>query len=143
MKKKRLLIDPFNDSAEDAVTAMAPIRKQQRPLLAEPVIDVFERDHEIVVTAELPGTEKKDIALKVMENGLKLRIEKRARRKQEKFEPESATYAEENRFEEHAQFIPFSASAIAEQASATYNNGVLEVRVPKQERKKGHEIKVE
>ena len=118
-----------------------------RRMLAPPVIDVFERPHEVVVTAELPGTRKEDIAIKVLENGLQLHVEKNEHKESKNEGREGGhpfqTFQEESRFEGYSQYVAFPAACKPKQAKATYKNGVLEVRIPKLHGKKGHAIKVD
>lgn len=112
-------------------------------MTVEPVVDVFERPHEVVVTAELPGTRKEDIALKVTERGLQLHVHKREDQEERQEGKDGLSYLKESRFEGFSQFVAFSSEVKAEKARATYKNGVLEVRVPKRQGTKGHEVKVE
>ncbi|MFH1200541.1 MAG: Hsp20/alpha crystallin family protein [Candidatus Micrarchaeota archaeon] len=115
--------------------------------MAEPVIDVFEHGSEVVVTAEIPGTKKEDISIKVEENGLSLQVEKKEQRQERREDARNGGYSfsSSSRFEGYSRFVPFGASVNAKAAKATYKNGVLEVRIPKAVAGKahGHEVKVE
>ena len=91
----------------------------------EPLVDVIEEDKQIKVVAEIPGVKKDDIDLRVDESTLTIRVET----------------AERKYFKEISLPTPVSESG----AKATYNNGVLEVILPKKETKalKGERVKIE
>lgn len=93
----------------------------------EPLVDVFEREDEVIVVAEMPGVEKDKIDLKVTEDGKMLII---------KASNEERKYYKE---------IELPARVDPESAKATYKNGILEVRLKKvgKEEGKGIKIKVE
>ena len=91
----------------------------------EPLVDVIEEDKQIKVVAELPGVKKEDIDLRVDESTLTIRVDT----------------PERKYFKEISLPTPVSESG----AKATYNNGVLEVTLPKKETKalKGERVKIE
>jgi len=96
--------------------------------LSEPVIDVFETKDEVVATIELPGVKKENISLKVSPSALVLQV--RQGHREEKHS--TGHYEYSARFEGHAESISLPAVVESSKAKATYKNGVLEVRVPKQ-----------
>ena len=93
-----------------------------------PQVEVVDRDKEVRVTAELPGLEEKDVELRVEDNVLILRGEKRT-----EFDDAERQYSERSygRFERH---IALPSEVDDERASATFRNGVLTVTLPKTER---------
>jgi HSP20 family protein len=93
-----------------------------------PQVEVADRDREIRVTAELPGLEEKDVELRVEDNVLILRGEKRT-----EIDDAERQYSERSygRFERH---LALPADVDEERASATFRNGVLTVTLPKTER---------
>lgn len=93
-----------------------------------PQVEVADRDKEICVTAELPGLEEKDVELRVEDNVLILRGEKRT-----VFDDADRQYSERSygRFERH---LALPAEVDEDRASATFRNGVLTVTLPKTER---------
>jgi HSP20 family protein len=104
-----------------------------------PAVDVKEEHGAYVVRADVPGVDPKDIALD-MENGvLTLRGERKSEVKEEKenyHRIERVTGAFYRRFT-----LPDTADA--ESISAKYTNGVLEVRIPKQEKVLPRRIEVQ
>jgi HSP20 family protein len=76
----------------------------------EPLVDIFENEKEIIVVAELPGVEEKDIKTEVEERTLKISAESRDRKYSKEVE------------------LP---AAVTSELESTYKNGVLEVKLKK------------
>jgi len=93
-----------------------------------PQVEIADRDKEVRITAELPGLEEEDIELRIEDNVLILRGEKRTA-----FDDAERQYSERSygRFERR---LALPADVDEEQASATFRNGVLTVTLPKTER---------
>jgi HSP20 family protein len=104
-----------------------------------PAVDIFETGDRIVLRADLPGIEQSDIELRVDDNVLFLRGE---RRPTGDVKPENIHRAER-------PFGPFLRSfglpGNVDQSGirATQKNGVLEVTLPKQQESKAKSIRVE
>jgi len=104
-----------------------------------PAIDIRETKDELVVAAELPGLQEKDIHLSIVDNVLSLRGQ---RRPLEEVSEEDYHRIERwtGTFERHVQLpVPVQADKVR----ATYREGVLEVRLPKVEESKPREIRIE
>ena len=100
--------------------------------------DIKETDTEYVVEAELPGFNKEDIKLEIDDGVLSITAETKSEKEENK-----DNYVRKERFSgsfvRHYAFENVDESAI----SAKYNNGVLEVTLPKKEKvetKKGISI---
>jgi len=102
--------------------------KMMHKALSAPVIDVFQTKDEVVATIELPGVKKENISLKVSANALLLQM--RQGHREEKHG--TGHYEYSARFEGHSESVPLPARVDSTKAKATYKNGVLEVRVPKE-----------
>ena len=96
--------------------------------LSWPHVEVIDRDKEVRVTAELPGLEEKDVEVRVEDNVLTLRGEKRTELNDEERHYSERSYG---RFERQ---IALPAEVDDERASATFKNGVLTITLPKSER---------
>ena len=106
----------------------------------QPLADVFETDNEVVVTVELPGVRKEDIDITIKDNSLIVRAEKKAETKMKK----EGFFKTERRYQGFYRVIQLPAEVKEEGAKATYNNGVLEIRLKKARPEvKGKKIKVE
>jgi len=103
-----------------------------------PYVDIFEEGNELVLKADVPGLEKKDIHIQVSDNFLTVSGE---RKKEEKVEKEN--YYGYERF--HGSFfrrfeLPYDVDA--EKIKAHLDRGVLEVRIPKSEEAKKRTRKI-
>jgi len=91
-----------------------------------PSIDVRERDHHLIVSADLPGLTKDDVKVEVTDEGLSIRGE----RKREYEERQEGYYRTERSYGSFRRVIPLPEGASVEQAKALFKDGVLEVTVP-------------
>lgn len=118
-----------------------PIMVLERPVLDEhllPAIDLVEEKEHLVVKAELPGVEKEKIEVSLDDGVLVIKGEKK-----EETETEGEGYHfSERRFGSFYRALELPAVVDAEKASASYADGVLEIRLPKVEEAKPKEIKV-
>ncbi len=110
----------------------------------EPFVDIFDTGEEFVITAELPGVRKEDIKVRVTHDTVY--IEAQVKREQE-LEREGAVRIERY-YSGYRRLIRLPEEVIPERAKAKYNNGVLEIRVPKKhptkkEEKEGFDVKIE
>lgn len=91
--------------------------------------DIEETDKEIIVRLELPGMEREDCKVRIEGNRLILNGEKRFSRSSEK----SDFHLIERAYGSFQRVIALPKNVIEDQAEASYRNGVLTVRLPKQE----------
>lgn len=90
-------------------------------------VEEFQEDKTLVVRAEAPGIDPdKDVDIAV-ENG-NLRIS--AHREERSEHQEKDSYRSEFRYGSFDRTIPLPAGATAADVTATYKDGVLEIRVP-------------
>ncbi|MCD6288337.1 MAG: Hsp20/alpha crystallin family protein [Candidatus Hydrogenedentes bacterium] len=92
-----------------------------------PAVDVFERNGDIVVKAELPGIDTKQLDVSITDNVLRLRGE----RSEEKEAEEKGFYRHERFHGSFERTIPLQTEVDPEKVKATYDKGVLEVVLPK------------
>jgi len=103
-----------------------------------PAVDIFETEHELVVKADLPDVNPQDLDIRVENNILTIRGER-------KFENK---VNEENYLRVERAYGPFSRSfslansVKSEAIRADYQNGVLTLSIPKREEAKPKQIKV-
>lgn len=107
----------------------------------QPSLDVRETEDEILVTADLPGLEEKDIELKLSSDTLTLRGERREERKQEEGE---LPHRIERAYGSFQRTVSLPCEVDAEKAEAVFTKGVLSVTLPKVEeaRRSVHRIEV-
>jgi len=109
------------------------------PSVRRPFVDVVETDKEVVATAEMPGLEKEDIKINITED----RLEISAETKHEEEKKEKGYIYKERRAGSFYRAIPLPSPIDPDNAKASYNNGVLEIKMPKTEIKKKTPLKVE
>lgn len=91
-----------------------------------PAVEVIERDKELVIRAELPGLDKKDIKVDVTDDALTIE----GTRKEEKEEKEGGFYRSERCYGSFFRRIALPEGADGDKARAIFKNGILEVVVP-------------
>lgn len=92
-----------------------------------PNVDVIDRDNEILVRAELPGVEKKDIDVSVDNSTLTIR----ASSSYEKKESEENYYRSEMAHGSFSRTISLPCEVDDKKADAKFSNGILELSMPK------------
>lgn len=104
-----------------------------------PAVDVSETEKEIVINAELPGLDPKDVELLVERGHLVIKGEKRHG---DKGERENCTWSECS-YGSFQRVIPLPEGVDIEKIKARSMNGVLEVKIPKDEKHKTQRIVIE
>lgn len=89
--------------------------------------DVYENDREIVVRLEAPGLDKDNFRISVEDTLLRISGEKRYEREEES----ARHYLRERAYGYFERVLPLPQDVDAAKAKASYNNGVLTVRLPK------------
>lgn len=103
-----------------------------------PAVDIFETEHELVVKADLPDVDPKDLDIRVENNILTLRGE----RKFEKKVNEDNYLRVERAYGSFSRSFSLSNTVNSEAIKADYQNGVLTLSIPKREEAKPKQIKV-
>jgi len=107
--------------------------------VSSPNVDVSETPEAVIVEAELPGVEEKDIDLQVTSDSLILR----AKSHKEESRQEQTMLITERRFGSYHRVIGLPAPINPDSARARYQDGVLRVTLPKAEQVRGRRIQVE
>ena len=118
----------------------------RRPLLAElegfelkfPRIDMVDRDSELLVRAELPGVEKKDLEITVADDFLTIAVHRGVSEKEESehfYRAEMARGAIE-------RTIPLPVDVVGDKAKAELKDGILELVIPKATKVSRHKVSV-
>lgn len=103
-----------------------------------PAVDIYETEHELVVKADLPEVDPKDLDIRVENNILTIRGE----RKFEKKVNEENYLRVERSYGSFARSFTLANTVNAEAIKADYQNGVLTLSIPKREEAKPKQIKV-
>ena len=103
-----------------------------------PAVDIFETEHELVVKADLPDVDPKDLDIRVENNILSIRGE----RKFEKKVSEDKYLRVERAYGSFSRSFSLANTVNSEAIKADYQNGVLTLTIPKREEAKPKQIKV-
>lgn len=104
-----------------------------------PPVDIFENENNIVLKAELPGVDPKDVDVKVEDNTLYLKGE----RKFEKEVNNENYHRVERSYGSFARSFSLPNSINAEKVKAEYKDGLLTLTLPKREEAKPRSIKID
>jgi HSP20 family protein len=109
----------------------------------QPLADMWENDKEIVINAEIPGVDKKDINVTATEDGINLEAESKSEIKEE--DKDKGVYRHERSYSGFQRFFSLPEEADIDNIKTSYQKGVLELRIPKKEesKKKKVEVKIE
>jgi len=139
--------DPFRDMVtlrekmnrlfEDSLTQ----KGEEKDLISSnwaPAVDIYETANELVLTAEVPGIEEKDIEIKIEDNTLTLKGE----RKFEKETKEENFHRIERSYGSFFRAFTLPSSIDPEKIQAEHENGVLRVVMPKRQELKPKMVKI-
>ena len=143
--------DPFQDlrSAQDEMAQMSPMLAHALGLHAQqagrattttwaPAVDISERKDAYLVTVELPGLKPEDLDI-TMEDGL-LTIQ--GERHFANDSSEQKFHRVERRYGAFRRSITLPAHVMAEGIEASFEDGVLQILVPKAEEAKAKRVQV-
>ena len=103
-----------------------------------PAFDVSETEKELIVKAEVPGMDKKDIGINLSDGLLTIKGEK----KQEKEEENESFHCVERRYGKFSRTLRLSSEVETDRVDATYKDGVLKITLPKREAAKPRKIEI-
>ena len=104
-----------------------------------PSVDLIERDDAIIIKAELPGVDKKDLDISVTRNSVTIRGTTSHEEKEEKGD----YYRSEITRGEYARTLPLPADIDEEKASASFKNGILELTLTKLQQSRRRSVKID
>ncbi len=104
-----------------------------------PRVDVIDRGDEVVVRAEIPGVEKKDLDVTMTDTAVTIK----GSTKEEKKEEKEDYYRSEISKGSFSRTVALPDNVDASKAKASFTDGVLELTVPKVKESKRHSITVE
>jgi len=122
---------------EDAFTRMVNEPRANRPW--SPAVDIYETENELVLKADLPDVDRKDIDVRVENQTLTISGER-------KFEQEHSGkgyHRIERSYGKFDRSFAVPNTFDTEHIAAAFKNGVLSVTLPKKEAAKPRQVKVE
>ncbi len=126
----RLLNDTFSEFlADDGGSAR----------IWAPAVDIYETDDNLVVKADIPGVDPKDVELRVEDSTLYLK----GQRKFEREVKEENYHRVERSYGSFARTFALPSSIDADRVKAEYKDGLLTLTLPKREEAKPKTIKID
>ena len=122
------LFERLSQELDDLFNTFGTERRFTGPVNAmwTPEVEMFRKNNELVVRADVPGLKKEDIAIELTEDTIVLRGE----RKEEKEEKREGYYQTERAYGSFYRALPLPDGVKIEHAKATVREGVLEITVP-------------
>jgi HSP20 family protein len=127
-RMNRLVRDSFGDGREEALTTTS----------FAPAVDVYEDEHNVTLKIEVPGVEEKDIDVRIENNTLTVHGE----RKFEKEEKEENYRRVERQYGSFTRSFTLPNTVDPESVNATYDKGVLKIKLAKKAEAKPKQIKI-
>lgn len=93
----------------------------------KPQVDIGATDNEYSITVEVPGVDQQDVKVEVSNNTMTIRGEK----KHEKEEKDKNYYRVERSYGSFQRVLSLPEDANQEDVKATFNNGILTIRMPR------------
>jgi HSP20 family protein len=103
-----------------------------------PAMDLVEEDDSLVLRADLPGMSEDDVDIEVKDGVLTVSGERKAEEKKQG----EGYYRVERAFGSFSRSLSIPEGIDPEQVSAQFDNGVLEVRIPKPAERKPHRVQI-
>jgi HSP20 family protein len=132
------LQDRMNRLFDESVRNVKPGDEALSSAIWSPAVDIYETDDEVVVKAELPEVNQKDIDIQIENNTLTLRGERKFNKetKKENFHRIERAYGTFSRS------FTLPGTIDQEKISADYKDGILKISMPKREETRPKQIKV-
>jgi HSP20 family protein len=103
-----------------------------------PAMDLFEAEDHFVVKADLPGLRQDDVSIEIRDNALTISGERKAEQEQR----ERGWYRVERATGRFSRSLTLPEGVEPDSVAAEFDNGVLEVRIPKPEARKPRRVQI-
>ncbi|MEN2986521.1 MAG: Hsp20/alpha crystallin family protein [Thermodesulfovibrionaceae bacterium] len=130
------LFDEFMKRPFSLFRSLVPRLREE---VVSPAVDIYEEGDDLVVKAELPGLKKEDIEVKLTDDYITISGEKK---KEEKVE-EKNYFRYERSYGSFSRTFRLPLEVQTDKAKAKFENGILEIRIPKTEQAKAKERKLQ
>jgi len=145
-REMRRLFDEFWGSEEKGLRRLplpkrAGVPAEREELVGTPPVDLIDKEDSLVLKSEMPGVRKEDIKVSVTDEEISLsgKVERKKEEKEENY------YYSERAYNAWRRIIPLPVRIQSDKAKAKYENGLLEITLPKAEEAKAKrkELKVD
>jgi HSP20 family protein len=103
-----------------------------------PAMDLVESEDHLVLRADLPGMSEDNIEIEIKDNVLTISGERKAEQERK----EEGYYRVERAYGSFSRSLTLPERVSADQVSANFDKGVLEVRIPKPEERKPQRVHI-
>lgn len=144
VKQTNRWIDPFDfvtDLQDDMNRLFSSSLRRGSSTLGEylPSLEVKEDENQFLVHLDIPGMERKDLDISVTGNILTIKGE----RKEEESKKGKGYFYSERRYGSFQRSVELPVEVDSDKVAAAYKDGVLELTLPKSEKAKPKQIKVD
>ena len=133
-----ILQDRMNRLFEDAERGIRRSEEPASTTIWSPAVDIYETEGEIVVQAELPGMDRKDISLNLENNVLTIRGDRQFKKETK----EDNYHRIERSYGGFSRSFSIPTSVDEDKIRADYKDGVLRIALPKKEQAKPKQIQI-
>lgn len=103
-----------------------------------PLIDIEDTNDKFLVKVDMPGVSKEDISISIKGDTLEIKAEK----KEEKKEEDAGFLRKERTYKNYYRSLTLPEPINTEKINATFDNGVLNIEIPKAEKKEEKKIEI-
>jgi HSP20 family protein len=103
-----------------------------------PAMDLVETEDHLVLRADLPGLSREDVEIEIKDGVLTVSGERRADHE----EKSEGYFRVERSFGRFSRSLTLPKGVEADSVAAEFEDGVLEVRIPKPEQRKPHRVEI-
>lgn len=105
-----------------------------------PQVEVFQRDDELIIRADLPGINKDNVKVELRDDSVILHGERQEERKEER----EGFYRTERSYGSFYREIPLPAGVDTSKATANFRDGVLEITMPAEhDQARGRQLEIQ
>jgi HSP20 family protein len=128
------LLDDIETLAREMWEGWRPFTFEQAVV---PYTDIYEEKDALVMKTELPGVHKKDFDISIEGDRLTIKAEKK-----EEVKDDATRHTHERYYGQYFRSVTLPYPVKEDEITATFENGVLEVRLPKGEEVKARKIEI-
>lgn len=131
--------EPFTQDFNRLMNTFFGPSAEAAPQRWVPPMDLVEVDDHFLLKADLPGMAEGDVSIEIQDNMLTLAGERRAEDEQR----QRGWYRVERSFGRFSRSLTLPEGVNADAVEATFNRGVLEVRIPKPEQRQPRRVTIQ
>ena len=140
MEDMDLMLDEFGTGRTFGTTRWSDVGRGVSAVVWAPAIEMFERDGQLVVRADLPGMSPDDVRIEVTDDTLTIEGERRSEVEVE----DEDFYRSERTYGRFSRVVALPDGVDADNAQARFDNGVLEVTIPlAEEASRGRRVEIQ